>query len=182
MISVSYAEPSDGRYRDAEALLPQHREVGNDRVAQSRADIWWRPFVTGATLTGALAMAVSVSDAAPAVTKRGMEADTILLNGDIYTESGANPRAGVVAIRGRKFVYVGSRQDNGWREWVGRDTRIVDLHGRMVIPGITDSHTHPGLVVVADERTLQSRFLGRPIFLPDNARYPPIIAQHDISR
>ena len=85
-------------------------------------------------------MAVSVSGAAPAVTKRGMEADTIPPNGDIYTESGANPRAGVVAIRGRKFVYVGSRQDNGWREWVGRDTRIVDLHGRMVIPGITDSH------------------------------------------
>jgi predicted amidohydrolase YtcJ len=89
------------------------------------------------------------SIASPTAANPSLEADTILTNADIYTEDEANPRAGVVAFKSQKIVYVGGAQDNGWREFVGRDTKVLDLHGRMVIPGITDSHTHPGLVVLS---------------------------------
>src|SRR3974390_3253751 len=126
----------------------------NDRALlgprpQSRFASGRRPLVTGAALTGAMTMAVSPSGAAPAVAEQRVEADTILRNADIYTEGKANPRAGVVAIKGQKFVYVGGAQDNEWRTFVGHDTKVVDVQGHMVIPGITDAHTHPGSVVLS---------------------------------
>lgn len=51
-----------------------------------------------------------------------------------------HPDATAVAIRGGKIVYVGS--DKGALALRGRRTRVIDLNGATVIPGLVDSHTH----------------------------------------
>lgn len=51
-----------------------------------------------------------------------------------------HPDAAAVAIRGGKIVYVGS--DKGALALRGKRTRVIDLNGATVIPGLVDSHTH----------------------------------------
>lgn len=68
-------------------------------------------------------------------------ADLILRNGAIYTADAADRIVEAVAIRDGRIVYVGSNTGVGAFE--GPDTRIVDVKGRMVMPGLVDSHMHP---------------------------------------
>jgi predicted amidohydrolase YtcJ len=76
-------------------------------------------------------------------------ADTILENARIYTNGDDQPPASVVAIRGDEIVHVGERGHGSWHELVGPDTRVVDVDGRTVVPGLVDSHTHPELVALS---------------------------------
>ena len=67
-------------------------------------------------------------------------ADTIVLHGRIYTVDAKHPWAEALAIRDGKLLAVGSDKDiSGYR---GPATKVVDAKGRMVLPGITDSHVH----------------------------------------
>lgn len=68
-------------------------------------------------------------------------ADLVLRNGAIYTVDGARSWAQSIAIRGDRIAYVGT--DAGSAAFVGPSTNVVDLHGRMVLPGFQDSHIHP---------------------------------------
>ena len=68
-------------------------------------------------------------------------ADLALRNGAIYTLDGARSWAQAVAIRGGRIVYVGT--DAGLASYVGTRTRVVDLRGRMLLPGFQDVHIHP---------------------------------------
>ncbi len=72
-------------------------------------------------------------------------ATLVILNARIWTgtegiqaDSIARPTA--VAVSGDRIVAVGS--DAQVQSWVGRGTQSIDAHGRRLIPGITDSHTH----------------------------------------
>ncbi len=67
--------------------------------------------------------------------------DIIYYNGRIVTLSAAQPQAQAVAIQGNHFLLVGSDADV--RKSAGPATKQVDLHGRTVLPGLEDSHTHP---------------------------------------
>ncbi|MGE5245663.1 MAG: amidohydrolase [Betaproteobacteria bacterium] len=67
-------------------------------------------------------------------------ADLILENARIYTVDGARPRATALAIRGDRFVAVGSAADVA--PFKGPATTIVDLAGRTVVPGLADAHGH----------------------------------------
>lgn len=68
-------------------------------------------------------------------------ADLVLRNTLVYTVDPLNPRAQAVAIAGGRITYVGT--DSGLRTFVGRNTRVLDLAGRMVLPGFHDTHVHP---------------------------------------
>ena len=68
-------------------------------------------------------------------------ADTILRNGEIYTVDINRTWADAVAIGGNKILFVGS--DKGAMQYADDNTRVVDLHGRMVLPGFQDAHVHP---------------------------------------
>ena len=71
-------------------------------------------------------------------------ADWVLTNGKIYTVDEQQPWAEAVVVRDSEFVYVG---DNAGAEAFAVDgVRATDLGGRMLIPGIVDGHTHPGLI------------------------------------
>ena len=80
----------------------------------------------------ALAMTPSVAAA--------QDADTIYVNGNVYTVDEAFSTASAFAIRDGSFIYVGN--DAGAREYAGPGTFVVDLDGRTVIPGLHDAHVH----------------------------------------
>ncbi len=67
-------------------------------------------------------------------------ADVVFKNGNIYTVNDRRPRAEAVAVKGDKIVFVGSNRDA--KVYEGANTRIVDLKGKTVVPGMTDSHYH----------------------------------------
>ena len=76
-------------------------------------------------------------------------ADVIYYNGKIVTEWTTHPVAEAVAIRGDKFVAVGSNAEV--RKLAGPETRQVDLKGRNVLPGLEDSHTHPIMAALSEQ-------------------------------
>ena len=85
-----------------------------------------------AGLLAAMACAAQTPAAAP---------DVIYYHGRVVTLSASQPEAEAVAIQGNHFLQVGS--DAQIRKLAGPRTRLVDLHGRTVLPGLEDSHTHP---------------------------------------
>jgi predicted amidohydrolase YtcJ len=73
-------------------------------------------------------------------------ADWVLTGGKIFTVDDDRPWAEAIAIKDGTFLYVGD--DAGITSFVTDDTRKSDLGGRLVIPGLVDSHAHPGLLDV----------------------------------
>ncbi|HEY0322245.1 MAG TPA: amidohydrolase [Pyrinomonadaceae bacterium] len=71
---------------------------------------------------------------------RQAPADLVLKNGNIYTVSERQPRAEAVAIRGDRIIFAGSNADV--KKYEGKATRIIDLGGKTVVPGMTDAHYH----------------------------------------
>ncbi len=68
-------------------------------------------------------------------------ANLVFRNGAIYTVDAARSWASAVAVAGNRIVYVGT--DDGAVPFVGAGTPVVDLRGRMMLPGFQDSHVHP---------------------------------------
>ncbi|WP_016836254.1 amidohydrolase [Herbaspirillum lusitanum] len=69
-----------------------------------------------------------------------MSADLILLNGNFHTIDKAQPLASAVAIKDGKFLAVGDAE--AAMRHRGDATKVVDLNGRSVVPGLNDSHIH----------------------------------------
>ena len=69
-----------------------------------------------------------------------MYATLALVNGHIWTENPAQPEAEAVAIYGDRIVRVGTSEEV--RRLAGPLTRVIDLHGRRVVPGFNDAHVH----------------------------------------
>jgi predicted amidohydrolase YtcJ len=69
------------------------------------------------------------------------KADIVFRNGPIYTVNGGAVWARAVAVEAERIVYVGD--DAGVQPFIGSKTRIVDLAGRMLLPGFVEGHIHP---------------------------------------
>lgn len=67
-------------------------------------------------------------------------ADLVFTGGPVHTFSPARSRATSVAVRGERIVAVGHDEV---RELVGPATEVVDLKGKLLIPGFQDAHAHP---------------------------------------
>ena len=65
--------------------------------------------------------------------------DLILVNGRIHTIDQSDPEATAVAIRDGRFVAVGNHEI---RALAGSATKIEDLNGAAVVPGLIDAHNH----------------------------------------
>lgn len=78
--------------------------------------------------------------ATPPISCTAEEADMVVLNGKVYTVDKSFSIAEAFAVKGDKFIYVGSNE--GARAYVGPDTLIIDLKGKTVLPGLMDSHIH----------------------------------------
>jgi len=68
------------------------------------------------------------------------DVDLIFLNGNIYTVNERQPHAEAIAIKKDRIAFVGSNADA--KKLANDKTRIVDLAGKTVVPGLTDSHCH----------------------------------------
>jgi predicted amidohydrolase YtcJ len=68
-------------------------------------------------------------------------ADLVFTGGPVRTMDAAGSVAEAVAVRGDRIVYVGD--EAGVAELVGPGTRVVDLNGRLLLPGFVDTHVHP---------------------------------------
>ncbi len=96
--------------------------------------------------TGILLAAAAVAGCArdgkdPGEAKKSAVADLALRNGAIYTVDGARSWAETIAIDDGRIVYVGN--DAGAKDYIGPQTEVIDLKGRMVLPGMQDVHIHP---------------------------------------
>lgn len=69
-----------------------------------------------------------------------MKADLVLHNTKIYTANDAQPTAQATAVLGDKIIFVGSNADAG--KYICGDAQILDLAGKVVYAGFTDSHQH----------------------------------------
>jgi predicted amidohydrolase YtcJ len=69
-------------------------------------------------------------------------ADLVLLNGKIVTVDPGNSVAEAVAIKGNRIEAVDS--DEEVSKWIGAGTAVINLNGKTVLPGLIDSHMHPG--------------------------------------
>jgi predicted amidohydrolase YtcJ len=67
-------------------------------------------------------------------------ADAIYFGGAIVTVDDARPTAEAVAVDDGRIVFVGSRADA--MRLKGASTKLVDLHGRTLAPGLIDGHAH----------------------------------------
>jgi predicted amidohydrolase YtcJ len=67
-------------------------------------------------------------------------AQTVFVNGNIYTMNERQPRAEAIAVQGGRIVFVGSNADA--KKFQSTETKRVDLAGKTVVPGLTDSHCH----------------------------------------
>ncbi|MGH2635413.1 MAG: amidohydrolase, partial [Actinomycetota bacterium] len=98
-----------------------------------------------------------------------LPADLVFVNGAVYTVEPARPWARAVAVRGGRIVAVGD--DDLIQQRVGGSTEVVDLRGRMLLPGFQDAHVHPpssGLEMMRCDLTAASN-------LPE---YEPIVAEY----
>jgi len=84
---------------------------------------------------------------------KGQIATLILKGGAVYTVDRKRSWAEAVAIRNGSIIYVGG--DNGLAPYIGPSTRIIDLEGKMVLPGFFDAHCHASLGAVALAKTAQ---------------------------
>ncbi|MFI5174544.1 MAG: amidohydrolase [Terriglobia bacterium] len=76
----------------------------------------------------------------PAEGTSSAPADTVLLNGNIYTMNPRIPHAQAIAIRGDRIVFVGTTE--GAARFKGPKSKVLDLDGKTVVPGFIDAHGH----------------------------------------
>ena len=67
-------------------------------------------------------------------------ADLIITHANIWTVDPGKPSAQALAVLGDRIVAVGTEEEvSAWR---GRQTRVIDAGGKLVLPGFNDSHVH----------------------------------------
>ena len=69
---------------------------------------------------------------------RAQDVDLLLANGNIYTAHDKQPKAEAIAVKGDRIVFVGSNEDA--KKF--HAAKVIDLRGRTLVPGLTDSHCH----------------------------------------
>jgi predicted amidohydrolase YtcJ len=96
----------------------------------------WR-YVAGMLLvTAVLVMVTGLEGQQPA----SVAADVVLLNGKILTVEQAQPQVEALAIGGTRIAAIGTTAD--MKRFIGAKTQVIDLNGRLAIPGFVEGHAH----------------------------------------
>ena len=85
-----------------------------------------------------------------------MKADLILFNGKIYKSNKEKEYAEAVCIKDRKFMCVGTAEE--CLKYKTAETKVIDLEGRLVLPGLIDGHTHPETIAKSRWRIQMPEF------------------------
>lgn len=116
----------------------------------------------------------------PSCSRKPVEsADLILYNGEIYTMEPDQPQARAMVIKGNKIIDVCDK-DREALKYRGPETKLVDLQGAFVTPGIIDGHVHfnqagalindANLMKVSDEQGLRQE-IGRVVCLLEKGEW-----------
>lgn len=98
----------------------------------------WRP----CAVAMAASLMVAASNAAHTAPANSVGvAETVLYNGIVYTVDETDSVREAIAVRRGRIAYVGTNA--GAKEFIGKRTAVIDLHGKMVLPGLVDAHSHP---------------------------------------
>ena len=93
----------------------------------------------------------------------GLFADLVMVKGKVVTVDGKSTVAQAVAVRDGRIVRIGTTKEI--MKLKGKDTRIIDLKGRTVLPGLTDAHVH---MISSAARALDTRWLDcRDLYHPE---------------
>ena len=68
-------------------------------------------------------------------------ADIVFTGGAVYKVTDTDPWATTVAVTNNRITYVGN--DTDIKSLIGPNTRVVNLDGKMLMPGFQDAHVHP---------------------------------------
>lgn len=77
----------------------------------------------------------------PGAAQSGAPADTVYVNGTIYTVDSKGSVVESLAERGGVIIATGAASDTA--PLIGNGTKVIDLKGRMAMPGLIDAHMHP---------------------------------------
>jgi predicted amidohydrolase YtcJ len=70
------------------------------------------------------------------------EADLVVYNASVYTIDSRLPKAEAFAIKGSRFIYVGSSAEA--KSFISKSTQTIDAKHMTVVPGFIDCHNHAG--------------------------------------
>jgi predicted amidohydrolase YtcJ len=99
----------------------------------------------------------------------GRPADLLLRGGTVYTVDAARSWAQAVAVRDGRIIAVGTDEEAG--RFAGSRTQVIDLAGRMVLPGFIDAHVHTSAAGLERLRCDLSEAHGVADYLAIIARY-----------
>ncbi len=84
------------------------------------------------------------------------QADAVYFNGNIITLDAAGSTVGGVAVKDGKILKVGSSDE--MKKLAGDSTRLIDLGGKTVVPGLIDAHCHPMETIYLKEDWVDCRY------------------------
>ncbi len=99
---------------------------------------------------------------------RTQQADAVYINAMIYTMEQVNPTAEAVAIKDGRYIYVGD--SSGSKVYIGDNTQVFDLGGKMLMPGINDAHIHPTLGGIKELYECNFAFTATPVQIANQLR------------
>jgi predicted amidohydrolase YtcJ len=103
------------------------------RTCSRREFVGW----TASGIVAATALPRRLSAALPGTN----EQDLIVRNANVYTVDGRLPRAEAFAIRGSRFIAVGTNAEIG--ALASKGAQVFDAQGMTIVPGFIDCHNHP---------------------------------------
>ncbi|MFC9600831.1 amidohydrolase [Peribacillus butanolivorans] len=69
-----------------------------------------------------------------------MQADIVFINGEVITVDQRNKVVEAVAVKGNRVSAVGSNREV--KDFIGEETKVIDLQGKTLLPGFIDAHIH----------------------------------------
>jgi predicted amidohydrolase YtcJ len=139
-----------GRVISFEKKAASYSVTKKSRLSKTvKIKIFWRPGRprTALDVRGAsrkdirMKLTVSLFISIFCVGSGALHADTtVFINGNIYTGNERAPHAEALAAKDGRIVFVGSNADA--KRFQSGDARVIDLAGKTVVPGLTDSHCH----------------------------------------
>src|SRR5699024_10917056 len=151
-ISICRATPSHRDLRAGAPLLCQQAgelpgrftvrsDSCNGFMSATRCEMrLFQRVTTAALLVFLAATAAHAADTVKGFPPQAKPADLVLKNASIVTLDPLQPHAQALAVRDRHIIAVGS--DEAIANYIGDDTRVMDLHGAFVSPGFIEGHGH----------------------------------------
>lgn len=103
-----------------------------------------RKFIGSSTALAAAGLGLPTQSVLAAANNAPMASaapDYVVINARVFTVDSARPRAEAFAVKGDRFIAVGSSSDI--RNLASRQTEVIDAEGMTVVPGFIDAHSHP---------------------------------------